>query len=219
VIDYSQVPTIINQSADLNGIPRDEFMALLQSESDKIYGANLDQSPAYHEVDKYLGYGQLSTDIQKKYGVKDPYDPQQNINAAAAYFADLLKQTGGDLDKSISIYKGLSLAKPARAQELLQRYYDKLAALKAKAPFDPFAPQPTKGETQAETMRKASSVNVSESTDSVPQKTDNGGLGFFDRLNQLAKWANVTNVGTTIAILLLLIFGMYQVSNDGFKKV
>lgn len=40
----------------------------------------------------------------KRYGVTDPYDPEQNITGGVKYLRDLLKQFNGDRDKALAAY-------------------------------------------------------------------------------------------------------------------
>ncbi|ATW57899.1 putative lytic tail protein [Pseudomonas phage tabernarius] len=52
------------------------------------------------------GLGQLSPNIQKKYGVTDVHDAEQNIRASAMYMKDLIKETGGNIAEALKRYIG-----------------------------------------------------------------------------------------------------------------
>ncbi len=51
-----------------------------------------------------MGLMQLLPSTASDYGVKDPYDPSQNIEGGAHYMADLLKRYGGDEKKALAAY-------------------------------------------------------------------------------------------------------------------
>ena len=45
---------------------------------------------------------QFMPDTAKRFGVRNPHDPQQAIDAAARYLRDLLRKFGGRLDLALS---------------------------------------------------------------------------------------------------------------------
>ncbi len=47
---------------------------------------------------------QFMPDTAKRFGLKNPHDPQQSIDAAARYLGDLLRMFGGRLDLAIAAY-------------------------------------------------------------------------------------------------------------------
>lgn len=47
---------------------------------------------------------QFMSDTAKRFGLKNPHDPQQSIDAAARYLRDLLRTFGGRLDLAIAAY-------------------------------------------------------------------------------------------------------------------
>ena len=51
-----------------------------------------------------MGYMQLMPSTAKALGVKDPYDPKQNIEGAAKLLAELNKRYDGDLDLMLADY-------------------------------------------------------------------------------------------------------------------
>lgn len=50
------------------------------------------------------GLMQITPDICKKYGVSNPFDIEQNINAGSAYLAHLLEALNGDLERALAAY-------------------------------------------------------------------------------------------------------------------
>lgn len=50
------------------------------------------------------GLMQITPGICKRYGVSDPFDIEQNINAGAAYLAHLLESLNGDLERALAAY-------------------------------------------------------------------------------------------------------------------
>jgi soluble lytic murein transglycosylase-like protein len=47
---------------------------------------------------------QFMPDTAKRFGVRDPHDPQQAIDAAARYLRDLLRRFGGRIDLALAAY-------------------------------------------------------------------------------------------------------------------
>lgn len=47
---------------------------------------------------------QIMPDTAARYGLRDPHDPEQAIDAAARYFRDLLKKFGGRVDLALAAY-------------------------------------------------------------------------------------------------------------------
>jgi len=47
---------------------------------------------------------QFMPDTAKRFGVRNPHDPQQAIDAAARYLRDLLRKFGGRLDLALAAY-------------------------------------------------------------------------------------------------------------------
>lgn len=50
------------------------------------------------------GLMQITPGICKRYGVNNPFDIEQNINAGAAYLAHLLESLNGDLERALAAY-------------------------------------------------------------------------------------------------------------------
>jgi hypothetical protein len=52
------------------------------------------------------GMMQFVPAMQKAYGIKDPFDPGQSVNAAARMMSDLLKRYDGDVGMALEAYNG-----------------------------------------------------------------------------------------------------------------
>jgi len=100
VVSSTPVPKVspadIEKIAKQHGVPPELAVAVAKTES------------AYDPLAKSnkgaQGIMQLMPDTAKRYGVKDSYDPQQNIEGGVKYLADLLKQFNGDQDKALAAY-------------------------------------------------------------------------------------------------------------------
>jgi soluble lytic murein transglycosylase-like protein len=47
---------------------------------------------------------QLIDSTASQYGVQNPYNPEENIDAGVHYLADLLKRYDGDVEKALAAY-------------------------------------------------------------------------------------------------------------------
>lgn len=103
------------------------------------------------------GIMQLMDSTAKSLGVKNSYDPEENIMGGAKYLSQLLKQYNGDTDKALASYNGGSGNVAKYGKEKYSKYYKKVYANK-KELFgdDPLA----KAE---ETLRKKADEVVKES--------------------------------------------------------
>ncbi len=54
----------------------------------------------------HFGCMQISQDIANEYGCSDVFDYEQNIDAGAHYYSDLLQQAGGDERTALAMYNG-----------------------------------------------------------------------------------------------------------------
>ena len=87
---------LVENAAGSAGVKPEYVKALIQHESSGDPNA---KSPTGAR-----GLGQLTTPIIKKYGVQDPFNPEQNVKATAQYLGDLLKQYNNDPKKAFAAY-------------------------------------------------------------------------------------------------------------------
>lgn len=64
-----------------------------------------DYDPSAVSVDGAIGLMQLMPEIQKEYGVTDPFDPRQNVRAGVRYIIQLIVRFG-DVRKALLAYNG-----------------------------------------------------------------------------------------------------------------
>lgn len=95
---------LINQSAAKSGVDPHLLRGLLMSES------GMDPT-AYNGKYGAAGIGQFIPSTQKQVGLKNPYDPNEAIPAAAALLRRFADQANGDPTLAISLYKGVANAK------------------------------------------------------------------------------------------------------------
>jgi soluble lytic murein transglycosylase-like protein len=62
-----------------------------------------------------VGRMQLNPKTAKRYGVKDIYDPEQNIRAGAHYLRDLLARFDGNLELALAAYNA--------GEDAVERYH------------------------------------------------------------------------------------------------
>ena len=89
-------PADIEKIAKEHGVPPELAVAVAKTES------------AYDPLAKSnkgaQGVMQLMPGTAERYGVKDSYDPRQNITGGVKYLKDLLHQFNGDWDKALAAY-------------------------------------------------------------------------------------------------------------------
>jgi soluble lytic murein transglycosylase-like protein len=78
------------------GVDPAVFQALVQTESD--FNPKLVSSVGA------MGLAQLMPKTAEQLGVRDPFDPQQNLEGGAKYLAQMLKQFNGDMKLALAAY-------------------------------------------------------------------------------------------------------------------
>lgn len=106
-IKDENVANLLDTNAEQNGLNKSLVRAIASQESGGKAGAVNPKSGA-------SGIMQLMPDTAKQYGVTDPLDPKQNIEAGTKYLADLLKRPdiNGDIDKALKVYGGFVTQDP-----------------------------------------------------------------------------------------------------------
>ncbi len=92
----NQIKVMVQKAAILNHIPAALIQAVMDQES-RFHAGAVSTSDA-------LGLMQLIPSTARRYGVTNPFDPWQNINAGAAYLADLLRQFDGSIPLALAAY-------------------------------------------------------------------------------------------------------------------
>jgi Transglycosylase SLT domain len=90
------IATLVQQAAIRYGVDPALALAVAQRES----GLN----PNAVSPTGAQGVMQLEPPTAAQYGVTNPFDPVQNVNAGVHYLADLLGQYGGDVAKAVAAY-------------------------------------------------------------------------------------------------------------------
>ncbi|QWU13406.1 phage tail tape measure protein, TP901 family, core region [Paenibacillus sophorae] len=93
--DYSD---IINKNASANKVDANLIKAIVAQES------SFNPNATSHAGAQ--GLMQLMPDTARSLGVKNSYDPEQNIAGGTKYFAGLLKQFDGDVELALMAYNG-----------------------------------------------------------------------------------------------------------------
>jgi len=95
------IQPLVDQHAKAAGVPTDFARAVIFQESGgnpKATGANTSSGTA-------KGLGQLKPAAQEQYGVKDPYNPDDNLNGTMKYLHSMLNQYSGDYLLAYAAYK------------------------------------------------------------------------------------------------------------------
>lgn len=95
MIANTDMSAIVSGAADKYGVSKDELSALFQIESG--------YDPTAISSAGAMGLGQLMPETAQSLGVKNPFDPKENINASAKYFGDLKKRYQSYNDPLMSI--------------------------------------------------------------------------------------------------------------------
>jgi hypothetical protein len=118
---HAQVNDAIDKAAarySSMGINAAMLHAIVQGES----GGNPHPRDAWAAGVPHQGLGQLSPDVQRRYGVQNPYDPYQNAMGIAGYLAELLKSHNGNLLQAVAAYNGSGPDAARYAMQFAGRY-------------------------------------------------------------------------------------------------
>lgn len=96
------IEAIITRCSAQNGLPPEVVRAVIQAES----GGN----PRSVSAVGARGLMQLMPETAQSYGVRDSFDPEQNIAAGTRHLAGLLREFNGDLSRALAAYNAGSAA-------------------------------------------------------------------------------------------------------------
>lgn len=91
-----QIESLITKYAATNGLDSDVVRAVVQQESSG--------NPREVSAAGAQGLMQLMPDTGKLYGVKDPFDPEQNISAGTRHLSNLMREFKNDLPTALAAY-------------------------------------------------------------------------------------------------------------------
>ena len=91
-----QIRRIIQMASEQFELPEDRLMRQVKAESNF--------QPTAGNGRPAKGLMQLMPLMQKHFGVTDPFDPQQNVQAGAQYMRQLLDKYGQNWDLALSAY-------------------------------------------------------------------------------------------------------------------
>lgn len=92
----ADINRLVEQTADRQQVDAKLVHAIIQVESD--------YNPQAVSRKGAMGLMQLIPATARRYGVDNPFDPQQNLEGGVNYLKDLLKLFGGDLTLSLAAY-------------------------------------------------------------------------------------------------------------------
>jgi hypothetical protein len=116
----SEIQSQITQTALQYGVPPSLALAVAKQES----GFNPNRvSPVNNDGTRDYGVMQLNSNNLAAWGVTNPLDPTQNINAGVSYLAQLLQQYNGDQASALAAYNaGPSKVASGRIPPATQSY-------------------------------------------------------------------------------------------------
>lgn len=92
----SQLYTDIITASQRYKIPPELLLAVISAESDFRHRIRSHRGA--------MGLMQLTRDTIRAFGVTDPFDPRQNINAGASYLSRLIRDYDGKLELALAAY-------------------------------------------------------------------------------------------------------------------
>jgi soluble lytic murein transglycosylase-like protein len=101
----AKIREIVDEGARQSGLDADVVRAVVRKESAF--------NPCATSLKGAQGLMQLMPSVQMQFGVKNPYDPLQNVDAGTRLLKQLLGQYGGDLARALGAYN----AGPARVEQ------------------------------------------------------------------------------------------------------
>jgi hypothetical protein len=196
-----ELAPLIYQYADKYGLNRNVFRALIKSETsmgEDNKGSSVQSSP-------YIGYGQLSNDVIKRYGLTNPHDVNQNLDASARHLKEKMTTFGVDEIKAVEYYKGVTAkTNPETRSAYLTPFKKYLSEFNQKNPLftaepkDNYLNEAVTGalETKPDGFQMGASESFGENS---------GGLsGWFNK--KLADWMpDWLNMPTLVLFLIALI--------------
>jgi soluble lytic murein transglycosylase-like protein len=93
---YDMVQAYVQTAAEEYGVRESLINAVINAESSF--------KPKARSRKGAMGYMQITPKVAEKYGVRDPYDPVQNIRAGTQYLRDLIKRYDGDEETAIKAF-------------------------------------------------------------------------------------------------------------------
>jgi hypothetical protein len=139
--DIQEVPgdvrTLVASAAKKYGVNPDELSRIAQTESSFNPRA---VGPVTRTGERAKGVMQLMPGTAKEMGVTDPFNPQQNVEAGAKYYASLVRHYNGDTEKARAAYNfgvgnvDKGKAYPKETQDYLKKTGDTAVTAKAEAP-------------------------------------------------------------------------------------
>lgn len=120
------------------------------------------------------GLMQLMPPTARDLGVKDPFDPAQNIDGGSRYMAQLLKRYGGDRNKALAAYNaGMGNVDSGKAAGFKETN-DYVARIGGRmdAPFEAFAQDAAPAQAAPQAMPPAMAPMASHTTQAAPVEAE-----------------------------------------------
>ena len=124
--NYEQQRTHVDGAAKRHGVDSALIRAIIETESSwrpRATGAMTKWGQAKDLM-------QLMPATARKMGIRDPYDPAQNIEGGTKYIAQLIRQFGGNVSKALMAYNcGADNVKKGRIPAASRRYAQKVLGI------------------------------------------------------------------------------------------